>query len=477
MKIRKYQKLCEVCDQILTKNISNPQIVANNYLHVLNSHPDFLKRYKLSNIKKALLSLRFTFIYLVRIINSLFESKCFFANKKNIKCDILFVSHLTNEKQLFCDRDTYFGNLSNQLIEQGMTSGTALINHTNVSNRNVLSRWKGGKVLKFLLSRNLDLFSEIKLYFSQKKSKKQLINSLKSLKVDKTLIEDIICNHLSSDTFNALRIASQVSNIAKKINAKYVVTTFEGYAWERLVYYYVRKANPRIKCLGYQHAAVSINHHAIRRPLNNEYDPDVFLTSGLLTKKIFHKNNFNDLNITCIGSPKYLVTSSLKRDRYCCLVVPEGIISECLLLFKFSMSYAKKYPKQKFIWRLHPLLNFKRLRKYSNLFKKIPNNIQLSEASLDEDILKCDSVLYRGSTAVFNAINGGLKPIYYKNSINELSFDPIFQQLQGKGIVQNHRELSLELNKALKIRDREELQYFAQNFYTPLDLKAFIGAM
>ena len=84
MKIRKYQKLCEVCDQILTKNISNPQIVANNYLHVLNSHPDFLKRYKLSNIKKALLSLRFTFIYLVRIINSLFESKCFFANKKNI---------------------------------------------------------------------------------------------------------------------------------------------------------------------------------------------------------------------------------------------------------------------------------------------------------------------------------------------------------------------------------------------------------
>lgn len=477
MNIRKYQVLCEVCDQILTNNISTPQIVANNYFHILNSHPEFLEKYDLSMVTKAWLPLRFRLIYIVRVIQSIFDRKFFYNKQEYIKSDVLFVSHLTSERQLLSDSDAYFGNLSKLLLKQGMSSSTALINHTNISNRKVLSSWKGSEVHRILLSSNLDFLSEIKLYFSQKKSKKQLSHALKSLKVDRILIKDMMCNHLSSDTFNALRIATQVAHIAKKTEAKYVVTTYEGYAWERLVYYYVRKINPSIKCLGYQHAAVFKHQHAIKRPLNNRYNPDVFLTSGLVTKEIFEQSQLKDFKIVCIGSPKHLAPSLATGEKQCCLVVPEGIVSECLILFKFSLSYATQHPEQKFIWRLHPLLNFERLRKYSNFFKKIPDNIYLSGGGLDEDIQKCDSVLYRGSTAVVNAINAGLKPIYYQQSVGELSIDPIYQQRLGKGVVKNQRELSFALNKDLNRKDRKTLQDFAQNFYTPLDVHALMVAM
>jgi len=76
-----------------------------------------------------------------------------------------------------------------------------------------------------------------------------------------------------------------------------------------------------------------------------------------------------------------------------------------------------------------------------------------------------------------NAINAGLKPIYYQQSVGELSIDPIYQQRLGKGVVKNQRELSFALNKDLNRKDRKTLQDFAQNFYTPLDVHALMVAM
>jgi len=477
VKIRKYQELCKVCDQILINNISTPQIVANSYLHVLKSHPEFLAKYDLSMAAKVWLSLRFRLISIVRVFQSIFDRKHYYSEQEYIKSDVLFVSHLISEQQLLSDSDAYFGNLSKLLLEQGISSGTALINQTNTSNRNVLNSWKNSEVFRIILSPNLDFLSEIRLYLSQKKSNKQLRLALKNLKVDKILIKDILRQHFSSDTFNALRIANQVANIARKTGAKYVVTTYEGHAWERLVYYYAKKINPNIMCLGYQHAAVFKHQHAIKRPLRKEYNPDVFLTSGLVAKKIFEQSQLKDFKIACIGSPKHLKPNLVTGVKQCCLVVPEGYVSECLILFKFSLNYAKQHPKQKFIWRLHPLLSFERLKKYSGIFKKIPDNIYLSEGDLDEDIQKCDCALYRGSTAVVNTINAGLKPIYYQQSTDELSVDPIYQQRQGKEIVQSQKELGLALNKDVDIKDRQALQDFAQNFYTPLDVQALKAAM
>ena len=94
---------------------------------------------------------------------------------------------------------------------------------------------------------------------------------------------------------------------------------------------------------------------------------------------------------------------------------------------------------------------------------------------MDDDIQKCDSALYRGSTAIVNAINAGLKPIYYKQSTDELSIDPIYQQQQGKETVRNQNELHLAFNKNIDAKTRQTLQDFAQDFYTPLNVNALLN--
>ena len=460
-----------IFDKILLHKSVNQNIVANIYLHTLSGHPVFLEKYSLSKKAKIWLSIRFKLILIIRILQSIFDNKSYYSSKGNTKSDILFVSHLTNNQQLLKDSDEYFGDLSSQLLKYNIKSSVALINHIKVNTRQLLNSWKGDEITRFVLSSSLDFVSELKLYFSQKKSKKQLRYILKDLQVDKALVKDILRYHLSSDTFNALRIAKQVANIARKTGAKVIVTTYEGHAWERLVYYYVRKINPNIKCLGYQHAAVFKHQHAIRRPLSKNYNPDIILTSGLIAKYILEKSQLKDSEIFCLGSSKYLTPSIVKGKIQCCLVVPEGFVKESISLFGFSLDYAKQHRNQKFIWRLHPMLSFEKLRRYSSIFESLPDNIFFSEGSLDEDIQKCDSVLYRGSTAVVNAINAGLRPIYYQQSLDELSIDPIYQQQRGKEVVYSQQSLGLALDKDVDMKIKQSLQDFAQNFYTPIDVK------
>ena len=119
-------------------------------------------------------------------------------------------------------------------------------------------------------------------------------------------------------------------------------------------------------------------------------------------------------------------------------------------------------------------MSFDKLKSQSSILKNLPNNIHLSVGSLDDDIQRCDSVLYRGSTAVVNAINAGLKPIYYQQSSDEMSFDPIYTHKKGKSIVHNQEELGLALDRDIDDKTMQSLQDFAQDFYTPLDVNAML---
>ena len=295
---------------------------------------------------------------------------------------------------------------------------------------------------------------------------------------------------LSSGSLSALRIGMQLGGLAAKLNPAAIVVTHEGHAWERLVFSFTRSKISELTCIGYHHAALFRLQHAIRRNLAREYNPDVILTAGMLGKiQLENSPSLNETSISLLGSNRILkriefnskipITSDIAEPsvKTACLVLPEGILSECHLLFELSLIYAMQHLNQKFIWRLHPILSFEKLKKHSSIFNKIPDNIYLSGCDLDEDVQKCDSVLYRGSTAVVSAINAGLKPIYYQQNIDELSIDPIYQHLQGKEIVHNQKELNLALNKTINMETKQALQNFAQDFYTPLDVKVLKDAM
>jgi len=462
----------KIFDKVLLHRDRNQHIVANTYLHIISAHPDFLKNYNLSKKAKIWQSIKFGLVSLYRVFQSIFNYEYISLKNKNIKFDVLFVSHLTNKNQFFKENDAYFGSMPNELEKNGISCSIALIKHIKAKNTQASGKWKDSKVQRFVLNLSLDFLSEVKLYFIQRKTKKQLKFILNDLQIDKVLAKDILLHHMSSSTFNALRVAKQVADIASKTNAKFVITTYEGYSWERLVYYYTKKNNPNIKCFGYQHGAVFEHQHAITQSLGKKYDPDFILTSGLLSQAIFKQIQSIKSSIVCLGSPRHNTAGMLVNKAQCCLVVPEAMLDECLNLFKFSLTYALQHKEQRFIWRLHPLMSFEKLKKYNSNFQKLPDNICLSEDSLDEDIKKCDSVLYRGSTAVVNAINAGLKPIYYQQSTDELSIDPIYQQQQGKDIVLNQEDLRLAFNKDTNLEVKQLLQNFAQDFYSPLNLQA-----
>ena len=104
---------------------------------------------------------------------------------------------------------------------------------------------------------------------------------------------------------------------------------------------------------------------------------------------------------------------SLKKfQNKTCLVIPEGYESEAVKLFDFALRYSGLNKNFKFIFRLHPALNFNNIKKIKPELNQSKNNIILSNKSLEYDLERSSFVLYRGSTAVIQAVLADLSPIF-----------------------------------------------------------------
>ena len=64
-------------------------------------------------------------------------------------------------------------------------------------------------------------------------------------------------------------------------------------------------------------------------------------------------------------------------------------------------------------------------------FKKLPKNIYFSKNNFNKDFILSKVVLYRGSTAIINAVRLGLFPIYL-NIHENFNIDPLFDIEDGK---------------------------------------------
>ena len=480
-----YQALCKTCDEILLSNKTDNTILANTWLHILREHPIFLKNYdylfgytnSIQLAKRRILNLiRFIGISIIRILQSIINRKFWHATQVINKSDILFVSHLTNTELIGKDNDFYFHDLPSRLVSENISVTIALINHIKLSNDKQLIAWKGNPVSRIVLDITLTFIAELKIIFAQLKSVLNLKKIMNELNTSRFLRQQACLQMISPETMNALRISKQIALLVSKTNSKYLVITYEGHAWERLVFHEVRKINPNIKCIGYQHAPIIKHQHASQRNLSPSYNPDIILTAGRIGEQQFIDSyKLKGIDIRCLGSVKSR-SSGLKNNNipHSCLVIPEGILSECLILFEFSLLCANKMPEQKFIWRLHPLLNFQELKRRSKIFNTLPDNVLLSEETLDFDVQRSDCVLYRGSAAVMNAINAGLKPIYYKLN-SEMSIDPIYQHNVGKYVVDCYSEFNNAINTPLSKEERLALINFSQDLYSSFDYSVFFN--
>ena len=160
-----------------------------------------------------------------------------------------------------------------------------------------------------------------------------------------------------------------------------------------------------------------------------------------------------------------------------CLVVPEGAESESILLFDFSLKCAHEITDLQFIWRLHPNLTFENIAAKHKIFQSLPKNIELSKSSLEEDIEICKWVLYRGSSAVIQAVEAGLKPIYLHKR-GDIKIDPLFQLKNWKEEVTTTQAFQqIIIDSKNETKDCFIARDYCRKLYVPFDHKPIINLL
>lgn len=471
---KKYNLINSIFRKILLKH-KNLIVSSINFLHILSPHPEHLKIYgDLVGLKKnETKNKKKSFIFINKFLfNREEENKFKNIEKKNIKTDFLIISHLVNKKILHSERDFYFGDLPEYLDKKKIKNLLVLINHTELIPNN-FQRLKKNKINKIIFTKNLLLIKEIILLIKIiiKFIHCRFLNIFQKNELEKMLVIKIFKFKNIFQALQNLILYEKVKRIIKICKPKYVITTFEGYAFERLIFKSCSEINKQIIKLGYQFSFIRKNQKSIMNKIGNGYDPDVIVSTGSQKTKIFRKHS-NWKKIINVGSPKYnIIDKKNKKLNKYILVTPEAFEMECKKLFEFSNLIAKDLINYKFIWRLHPLMDNKIIKKIIKK-KMIQSNIIISKSSLQSDIKKCSYVLYRGSATAIECVSNGLIPIYYKNNEN-FTIDPLYQVNKNNEVnnLSDIKYLIKNIKKDKKITNYCKMYYEKQNWKKILTLQ------
>ncbi len=430
-----YKIICDYLDNLLVRDDVGVEIFAIPWVHLIRAHPIVIIRYK-----EIFLS-RTTFRYLIYFLkkntqiylNSIYLlSRALFSSNKyylgeigiNSRIEYLFISHLLNNQQISDDKDFYFGNSANILRLHGHRSIIAFIPQFKLSKKFYHRKQFSDKIIFVdILPFKIELKIRIKLWKSFLKiSKIRCSNNLEKIVNRRAALES-----LSLGAQNNLRLAEQLVEVLGKTLPKFVIFPFEGHGYERVIIHTIKTKFPQIKCIAYQHTGIFEYSNAIYKFYSNLYNPSMILTSGKDGLEKLKKVN-PLIPIKVLGSNRGVSFSNypfINNQRKKCIVIPEGFLSECKLLFEISYACALKMPDIDFIWRLHPSISFKEFFEFAPELKILPSNIILSSLDIEIDIKNCAWGLYRGSTAIFKIISTGARPIYLTVP-DEISLDPLY---------------------------------------------------
>jgi hypothetical protein len=493
-----YQSVCEACDRVLLAEDTRIERVAIPWLHVVREHPVFLVNYfELFATTSVFVHWRHRWMRMLRNaaawIRQLFRAIRSGSQPWAVSGDIpqhvdyLFVSHLVNAAQINDAQDFYFGTVPFALASQGNSVAIAMINHTGLSTAVIARNSRACTVPKVLLSDTLGLLRDIKAMRRLKRESRALSkNAMLAKRQGHRFLQKVFDRAsqeaLSNGSITALRIAEQVEMLTRTLQPKVICIIHEGHSWERVAFASARAAVPHIRCVGYQHAALFKLQHAIRRNLHEQYNPDRILTAGMVSMEQLKRTpDLARIPIAVLGSNRAVGqdggqpggTAAINA----CLVIPEGLVGECHLLFEFSIACAKLMPEIRFIWRLHPLQKYETLRARNQNLKNLPSNIELSHGTLEQDIALCRWVIYRGSTAILKAVEMGLRPIYLELP-GELTIDPLYElgswrlkvshaEQMRQAVAQN----TIELDDVLQ-HEKSLAQAYCAQYFMPVNIDA-----
>lgn len=406
-------------NEILNRE-NNKYFILNDWLHLVKIHPIFLAKYDSENfflkniLKDFIKNILKIFIYLFSSTNN----KLF----KNRSYDFLIISHKLNNNYKQNDEDFYYGKIKEYLENNNLKFKFSYLNHSNFCKNDH----------SFFIN-ECSFWWKLKIFYNIVKTSICFINKYKN-KLNKKILLKIFVEFFSIFTFHNFVIMNNLKQINKHNKIKYIVTTFEGFSWERSVY--LSQKNLKTKTIGYQHTFISKKNNSILEINNKDMTPDIVFTSGEITRDIFQKKNIFD-NVKIFGENKIFKIANKNniRNKNNILVAPDGVESECVKMMKFIFDFSIKNKNYNFIFRLHPVINFEKLKKKNKIFNQNFSNIVFSEEKLQFDLERSAYCLYRGSTIAFNCILSNVVPIFV-NLDNENSLN-VFDGLKSIKSIKN----------------------------------------
>lgn len=431
-----YRLLTAACDRVLLSSESTEERVAIPWLHVLREHPVILSAYEYLFDPSLEEPASESFVATLRRAASRIKRALVPRQKPAAwpgempEADILFVSHLLNPALIGKSGDFYFGDVPVLLSARGLRVVIALINHTDEPAQ-AARKWDDG-VTRVVLQGGGRKSRSIQT--RMKKESQSLSREAKKTPPGfyKRILEGASRFARRPESAAALSIGEDIGEIVKACSARNLLITHEGHAWERIAFFSARRMRPAVRCAGYNQACLFPLQHALKRNLAEPFNPDHIFTAGRVTKEMLEKApELQGIGVSVLGSDRGLAEqqrttpSAAHRLQPVCLVMPEGILSECGILFEFALKAALAMPDVLFRWRLHPAVTFDSVFERYPLLKDLPGNVVLSKDTLEKDFSASQWALYRGTTAVIKAVLEGLRPVYVRLH-GELSIDPLF---------------------------------------------------
>ena len=480
--LQQYKDLCIACDKILDDASDLDEVISIPILHVLREHPHWLKqynflfneyknyKYKSKNLFKKLLSLTKSTLFDYKIHNIPYS-----LDKDSRR--LIIVSHITNSNQCSNVDDEYFGSLHYDLQNfSNIRPIILLINHTSKSSKQLTKNLSNNQIDRIVLPKSSGLLNELKIFF-------RLATVVYRFTRSKNYIDPIASSILTAVSsprvflsgMSALRIGFFVEKIVEMTNPKYICTTYEGHARERIIFSSARKADDNILCFAYQHTILNKYQHSLTRNIHRKYNPDHIFCCGTITYDMLSRyDSLNKVNVSILGSPKALLMDINRNEidsnnNLTFLFLPEGIESEYRVFFKFILECAKVFPKYRFVWRSHPLLDLERM----DFFKEqiLPKNITISKNKFDDDLKLPDIAIYRGTNAIIRSVMANLIPIYLKTK-DEIGIDIMYRLKLNR--VFSISELQTIIETPNLLVNKKETVEFCQDYFRPMDYKSFL---
>lgn len=495
MNREEFNSLCTVCDDILAEGGGiDLDRIALPSLHVVNAHPS-------SELIKLLLpcslfdSLLKKFKFFVKNIRdyalSLISLKSFYANKEVLgKVDVVFISHLIQSDLSLSKKDFYYDQLP-ELLNQVELKSAIVYRNIVRANPNLLKyKWGDRDCIRIIPNKTLGIYKEFSLRLRLRDLLKALQKYISNQHQGNTLAKKVVQLTDSYASIESLRFCDQMKEIFSVLRPKIVFVTFEGHAWERAVFGVARVINPKTICIGYQHTVLNGTEHGISRGLGLMFDPQIIWATGLgpaqtMTKKI---NPLPSGGITVYGTYRSLSSLILcqKQNNHSvpqCLITPDGTMEESEYMFSFAIRIAELNPKVKFVIRFHPLLPYSQLAKQHVRFRGAHKNLFISSDNVEDDIVKSEYIIYRGSSVVIPAVIHGLRPLYLKKE-NSVDIDPLHMMIGEwrKIIIKDEDVLHImsENSDREKVRlmlCREAAQEYCRKYFQPPNTKEALNSL